>query len=84
MGYKVNYKGSVSKDLRRINKKIVLKILNGIDKKISKNPNSGKALTGEFRGLFKMRFGDYRVVYTIIKNEVIIARIRHRKEVYRS
>ena len=43
-----------------------------------------KALKGEYSGKFRLRVGNYRVIFRIVKNEVviIIIRIGHRKEVY--
>jgi RHH-type rel operon transcriptional repressor/antitoxin RelB len=40
-------------------------------------------LTGKFAGLRKFRIGDYRVIYTIIKNTALILRISHRRDAYR-
>jgi len=42
-------------------------------------------LAGKLSGLFKLRVGDYRVIYRIIKSEdtVVIHRVGHRREVYR-
>ena len=37
---------------------------------------------GEFRGLFKLRVGEYRVVYTISGDNVVVLRVRHRAKVY--
>lgn len=46
--------------------------------------NNVKALTGEFKGYFRYRVGDYRVVYRIdeAKQQVLVAMIAHRSEVY--
>lgn len=42
-------------------------------------------LTGKLSGFFKLRVGDYRVIYRIIKSEdlIVVHRIGHRREVYR-
>ena len=42
-------------------------------------------LTGKLSGLFKLRVGDYRVLYEIVRNEkkIIIHAIGHRRDVYR-
>ena len=42
-------------------------------------------LTGNLGGLYKLRIGDYRVIYEILKNEdtVIVHAIGHRRDVYR-
>ncbi|MEM9948796.1 MAG: type II toxin-antitoxin system RelE/ParE family toxin [Cyanobacteria bacterium P01_D01_bin.36] len=42
-------------------------------------------LTGEFSGLFKLRVGDYRVLYAADNQTktVVIRRVGHRRDVYR-
>jgi len=44
-----------------------------------------EALKGELGGLYKLREGDYRIIYEILHQEklIIIHSIRHRREVYR-
>lgn len=60
-----------------------------IDKKIlaladDPRPHNVKALQGE-KGLYRIRVGDYRIVYSVEDKivTVIIVRVRHRKDVYR-
>ncbi len=45
----------------------------------------GHALTGEFRGLWRYRIGDYRVICEIKDRELVILVlvIGHRREIYR-
>ncbi|MCK4768428.1 MAG: type II toxin-antitoxin system mRNA interferase toxin, RelE/StbE family, partial [Desulfobacula sp.] len=40
-------------------------------------------LKGQFAGLRKYRIGNYRIIYAIIDNSVLILRIQHRKNVYK-
>ncbi len=42
-------------------------------------------LSGELSGFFKLRIGDYRVIYRAVKSDnlIIIHRVGHRREVYR-
>ncbi len=44
-----------------------------------------QALTGDMKGFFKLRVGDYRVIYTIsqLENIITIHLIGHRREIYR-
>jgi mRNA interferase RelE/StbE len=54
---------------------------------ISENPHQlGKPLVGELAGLFSARRGDYRIIYEIDDqaNIVLVHRIQHRGDVYRS
>ena len=84
MAYKINFKQSVSKDLKRIEKSITSEILDKINAELSINANQYPVLKGKFSGLRKFRIGDYRIIYSIIKNDtVLILRIAHRREVYR-
>ena len=54
-----------------------------LEQELSRNPSAGIALSGEFRGLFKYRVGDYRAIYAKTSDGVLILRIAHRKDAYR-
>ena len=50
------------------------------------NPHmSGKALVGNYAGLWRYRVGDYRLICEIHDEKIFVTvlRIAHRKEVYR-
>lgn len=83
--YKVVYLDSVEKDLKRLDRPTRKRILDKIETYLAKDPKGlGKALTGEFHGLWRYRVGDFRVIYKIAEEEilVIVARVGHRKDVY--
>jgi len=40
-------------------------------------------LEGKFKGTYKYRVGDYRVVYTIEQNTIIVQFVGNRKDVYK-
>jgi mRNA-degrading endonuclease RelE of RelBE toxin-antitoxin system len=42
-----------------------------------------KAVSGEWDGCFRLRIGDFRVVFQIPPEAIAIGRIRHRSDVYR-
>ncbi len=83
MSYKISFKRSVERDLKRINKKSAKKILDKIEKELPKSTVKHPSLTGKFSGLKKYRIGDYRVIYTILDDTILILRIAHRKEAYK-
>lgn len=83
MAYKIAFKGSVLKDLRNIDKKGAEWILSHIEKDLVEKAATYPVLTGKFAGLRKYRTGDYRVIFTIMDDTVLILRIRHRREVYK-
>ncbi len=47
------------------------------------DPLLGKALHGVLRGLRSLRMGDYRVIYEISGDQVVLHRIEHRRRAYR-
>ena len=64
--------------------KIKRQIKNAVER-ISANPEIGKCLTQELKGLLSYRFGDYRVIYRVFHKEilVLILTVGHRKDIYR-
>ncbi|WP_457595110.1 type II toxin-antitoxin system RelE family toxin [Hydrogenimonas sp.] len=86
--YSIVYEKSAIKDLVGVEKPFRLLIKEKIEI-LAKDPNRLKnrikALKGkEYKGLYRLRVGDYRVVYQR-KDDVLIiliVRIGHRKEVY--
>lgn len=83
MAYKIEFKKSVGRDLRRISKAQVRTILAKIESELGNTPENNPALTGKFAGLRKLRVGDYRVIFSIFGDTVLILRVSHRKEAYR-
>jgi mRNA interferase RelE/StbE len=52
---------------------------------LADNPFAGKALKWDLKGLYSYRVGDYRIIYHIVKHELIIevVKVMHRRESYR-
>ena len=84
MNYKIAFKKSVSRDLKKIDKEQTKRILNKIESELPEKAGILPTLTGKFSGLRKFRVGDFRVIFTIIGDTALILRIEHRKEVYKS
>ena len=84
MSYSVQIKRSAAKELARIANSDRSRLVQAIDA-LAENPFKGSALKGELRGLRRIRIGDYRVVYEVQEDVlvVLVVRIAHRREVYR-
>lgn len=82
--YKIEYAKSVVKDLKKIPHDIRQKALQIVEGELAFDPHKGSPLTGPYKGLWKYRVGDYRIIYSIEEKRVVIfvLRIRHRKNVY--
>ncbi|HEV2137822.1 MAG TPA: type II toxin-antitoxin system RelE/ParE family toxin [Nitrososphaerales archaeon] len=82
MTSRVFYKSSVARDLKKIAPMDKRRILQQIEEVLGSDPRRGEALRGEFGGLFKLRVGEYRVVYALADREILVLRIRHRGKAY--
>jgi mRNA interferase RelE/StbE len=45
---------------------------------------SQEPLTGDLKGFYKLRIGEYRALYTFNRTQFIVHFIRHRREVYKT
>ena len=70
------------KYLRRLPENIEDRIVKGI-RKLAMNPNIGKSLSGELKGLHSLRIGDYRIIYSIEIGEVVVHAISPRGQAYK-
>jgi len=81
---KVEWTENSLEDLEKLDKTIANRILNKITwfsehfKTITP-----ETLSGDFAGMFKLRVGDWRVVYTTEGDIIVIQAIGHRKEIYK-
>ena len=82
--YRVTFKKSVSRDLRRLGKTEADRVLEAIATQLPDAAESCGELKGKFAGLRKFRVGNYRVVFAILGDSVLVTRVGHRRDVYRS
>lgn len=82
--FKVVFKQSVQKDLRRIPKKDVQRILARIDG-LAKNPRPPGVEKLSARERYRIRQGVYRILYEIQDEQliVVVVKVGHRRHVYR-
>jgi len=80
--YKLLIDDKVVKDLKKIDHNWRAKILIAIKTKLVENPYLGKKLVGNLSPYYRLRVGDYRVLYEIIENKVmiIVVKVKHRKK----
>ncbi len=84
--YQIIIKRKAEKELERVPKRMLPKIVSAIDGlEDNPKPEGSKKLQASKENTFRIRIGDYRVIY-VIEEEIKIVDIRkigHRKEVYR-
>lgn len=84
MAYKIIYHPDILKeDLPKISQNMQKAIRRAIETRLIPEPYlAGEPLRQSLKGHRKLRIGDYRVIYKVHKDEIIILKIGHRKEVY--
>ena len=84
--YQIDFTSSAESDLARLDAQIAQRVLNKL-RWLAENFDVIKPepLAGQWRGAFKLRVGDYRVLYTYDrqKQKLIVHFVRHRREVYK-
>ena len=82
--YRITVKGSAERDLRRIDRSMISRVAKAIQA-LGENPrpSSCRKLSGS-DSEFRVRIGDYRIIYVIddMSRTIDVQRIRHRKDAY--
>ncbi len=85
MAYRVVIEDGATRALRRLDRDIQRKVVAKLER-LEENPRppGSKKLEGA-EDLYRVRVGDYRVVYRIERQEllVLVVRVAHRSDVYR-
>ncbi len=72
------------KDIPKLNNDIRQRIKRAIESRLMIAPQEyGDPLRKTLKGYWKLRVGDYRIVFKVEVDEILIFGICHRKEVYR-
>ena len=67
----------LSEDFKKIERSAKRLILKSIYRKLSRDPeNYGTPLVGGYKGYWKLRVGDYRVIYRIVRDEILVIVIK--------
>ena len=84
MAYRLEYLESVvATDIPALPKAIRARVRTEIERKLSTRPvEFGKPLQYSLKGCRRLRVGDYRVIFTIEEDCVLVVKIGHRKDVY--
>ena len=86
--WRVEFDRAAARDLRKLGTDAELRVLRYLRERIAgtEDPRRlGKPLTGDRKGLWRYRVGDYRIVASIEDDRfvVLVVTVGHRREVYR-
>ena len=79
---KIIIKESAYKDLKQIDKQTAVKILKDIQKLENYPDISNTKKLKNYTPTYRLRIGNYRVLFDIEDDNIVIGRILHRKDAY--
>ena len=84
MPFELRYHQDVrDRDIPQLDAKLKNRIKTAIETRLTTEPHQyGEPLRKTLHGYWKLRVGDYRVVFKIVGQEVWVLGIMHRKKVY--
>ena len=83
MTWRLVYTERAAKDIRALDSGTRSKVGRAL-RKLERGPTIGvKRLTQPALGTYRLRVGDYRVVFDILRADIVILRVGHRSSIYR-
>lgn len=84
MSYRIEWTEDALSDLHNLEGMIVKRIL----KKLAWfsryfDDITPEPLSGDMSGLFKLRVGDWRIIYSLESNKIVIHSVGHRRDIYK-
>ena len=86
MAYIVEFAPAARRQLRKLDRPVQVSVLRRVEKLENQpRPKTAETLKGTTETVYRVREGDYRIIYTIEDDRliVLVVRIGHRSEVYR-
>jgi mRNA interferase RelE/StbE len=81
MQYEIEFKPKAVRDLESLDREVARRILGKIERMKENLAGDVKRLTN-FSPEYRLRVGDYRVLFEVESNVVVIYRVVHRREAY--
>ena len=84
MAYRIVFKPAAQRQLRKVPRQVLTRLVDQMEK-LAKEPYppGAKRLRAEI-AIFRVRVGDYRIVYTVVEDRcvVLIVRVGDRRDIY--
>jgi len=80
--YELNWKEGVLRDLEKLGRSISLRIVKKIER-LKQGISFSEVKRVQNSKYFRLRIGDYRIIFSLEKNILTIMKVGHRKKVYK-
>jgi mRNA interferase RelE/StbE len=85
LSWEIKFNPKAEKEFNRLDRVVQVRVMRYLNERAVLNPKGyGDPLTGNFKGLWRYRVGDYRIIVDIRENLLVIAvvRVAKRSDVY--
>ena len=80
---KIEWREEARAAVRRLERAVAMDIFEGVLRYARTGSGDVKPLRGDLAGSFRLRLGDYRVMFELQNDTMRIFGVRHRREAYR-
>jgi len=81
--YRIEWLDEAKADIRALDQATAMRLFEGILRFARTGSGDVSMLHGDLAGAFRLRLGDYRVLFTLEDDAMRIIGVRHRSEAYR-
>ena len=81
--YRIEWLDEAKADVRALDRPTAMRLSEGVLRFARTGVGDVNALHGDMAGAFRLRLGDYRVLFTLEDNAMRIFGVRHRSQAYR-
>lgn len=81
--YRIEWLDEATADVRALDRPTAMRLFEGVLRFARTGTGDVTALQGDMAGAFRLRLGDYRVLFTLEHDAVRIFGVRHRSQAYR-
>ena len=83
MSYRLVYTQRASKDIQKLEPKVKSRIGKALLRFESDPLGYAKSLTNADLGTYRFRVGDYRIIFDLVADKIVILRVGHRRDIYK-
>jgi mRNA interferase RelE/StbE len=83
MKYILVYTSRAVKDISRLDSNIKTRIKESLEKYAASPISYARKMVDPVLGTYRFRVGDYRIIFDIAGNEIVVLRVGHRKDIFR-
>jgi len=81
--FKLEFTPRFERRFKSLDREIQIRILREVQI-LTGTPYAGKMLRGNWRNIYSLRVGDYRVLYLVSEDKLILLSVGHRKRIYQN